>query len=245
MKTKKYHPTSLDNNKGAFPLTKPQIKHVCLVAGASGRTPERDEALLLCSITMGLRVSEIACLEVRHIIGEDGKYLLEGWLPGEFSKSGRSAAIFPSNKKFQKALDKYIEYRLNKRHMISGDLSKYRGLNPESKVFLTETGRKFAMTTKRRKSSKGKPLEYKACDTLERAFKRLYKKAFGDDTQFSSHSGRKVFSNNISDLVESKAHDQSSYQDVVNLMRSHNIESIQPYLVPSKKEIQDIAKNIY
>ena len=245
MANKDYHPSSLANNKGAAPLTKVQIKHVVVVAGASGRTPDRDQALLLCSITMGLRVSEIANLEVRHIMSEDDKYLLEDWLPGDFSKSGKSAAIFPTNKKFRRALDAYIEWRIKKKHILSGDTKKYRGLRPDSKVFLTETGGKFAMTTKKRKSSKGEPLEYKACDTLERAFKRLYQRAFGDDTDFSSHSGRKCFSNNLDELVESKKFEGANYNDVVALMRSHNIGAIQPYLAPKKAEIKDIAKSIY
>ena len=84
MRQKNFHPSSLAINKGSPPLTKVQIKHVLMVAGGSGRTPERDQALLLCSITMGLRVSEIANLEVRHVLAEDGKYLKEGWLEGCF-----------------------------------------------------------------------------------------------------------------------------------------------------------------
>lgn len=188
MNARQYYATSPSNNKGAPPLTKSQIAHVVMVAGGSGRTPQRDKALLLCSITMGLRVTEIAHLEIRHIMGEDGKYLLEGWLPGTFSKSGKSAAIFPKNKKFQKALNEYFEWRIEKRHLLSGDPTKYRGLRPEGKVFLTETGRKFAMSKKRRTNDDGVKTEYDACDVLERAFKRLYRRAFGEETKFSSHS---------------------------------------------------------
>lgn len=244
MYKKKYY-SAPGLNKGAPPFTKSELKHAVMVAKGSGRTPERDAALILCSATMGLRVSEIGNLEIRHIMHEDGSYLIEGWLPGEFAKSGKSAAIFPVNKKFQDALDAYIDYRLKKRHIVSDDKSKYRGLRPDSKVFLTETGRKFAMTNKIRKRMEGKReivTEYKACDVLERAFKRFYCRAFGDETDFSSHSGRKYFALHLARLVEKKQNENEGYEDVITLMRSHNLTSIQPYLAPTKDEIMKEIK---
>jgi len=231
--------------QGAPPFTKSELRHAVMVANGSGRTPERDAALILCSATMGLRVTEIAYLEIRHIIAEDGSYLLEGWLPGEFSKSGKSAAIFPVNKKFQAALDVYLAKRIEKRHMASSDPSKYRGLRPDSKVFLTETGRKFAMAVKKRTKIEGKKevvTEYKACDVLERAFKRFYIRAFGEKTEFSSHSGRKYFALHLARLVEKRGEECEGYDDVVTLMRSHNLTAIQPYLIPTKDEIMKEIK---
>lgn len=219
-----------------------------MVAAGSGRTPERDAALLLCSATTGLRVSEIANLEVRHIMAEDGGYLLEGWIPGEFTKSGRPGPVFVTNKKFQQSLDRYFEYRLKKSHQITKDVNRYRGLNPASKVFLTETGRKFAMSVKKRsKVDGGKAVivEYKACDVLERAFKRFYKRAFGEQTEFSSHSGRKFFANQLANLLDKKAEEHEFYGDVVELMRSQNLTAIQPYLIPTKAEIINASKKMY
>jgi integrase/recombinase XerD len=213
-----------------------------MVAGGSGRTSKRDQALLLCSITMGLRVTEIAYLEVRHIMGEDGKYLSEGLFPGTCWRSGRSAAIFPVNRKLQKSLDEYFAWRIEKKHLLSGDLTKYRGLKPDGRVFLTETGYKFAMSKKRRTNNAGVKAEYDASDVLERLFKRLYRRAFGKETKFSSHSGRKTFVSHIINLIEKKAIPDTGYEDVVELMRSHNITSVNPYLVPRKRDIIEAGK---
>ena len=47
------------------------------------------------------------------------------------------------------------------------------GLNPKSKVFLTETGFKFAMSDKKRVDSKGKEKIYKACDVLMTCLYRI------------------------------------------------------------------------
>ncbi|WP_045861731.1 site-specific integrase [Teredinibacter purpureus] len=247
MREKRYFPAPRGED-GAPAFTKPHLKHAVMVAKGSGRTPERDAALILCSATTGLRVSEIANIEVRHIIAEDGSYLLEGWIPGEFTKSGRSGAIFPRNKKFQEALDNYFEYRLKKKHMITDDLNKYKGLKPNSKVFLTETGRRFAMSIKKRTKGEGKnkvTTEYKACDVLERAFKRFYKRAFGEDTDYSSHSGRKYFANELANILDRKAEEHEFYDDIVELMRSQNLTSIQPYLMPTKAEVINASKKMY
>lgn len=239
MSIKRYYPAP-QGADGAPAFTKPELKHAVMVAYGSGRTPERDAALILCSATTGLRVTEIAYLEVKHIMAEDGSYLLEGWIPGEFTKSGKPGPVYVTNPKFQKALDKYFQYRIGKRHLVTDDESRYRGLKPDSKVFLTETGRKFAMSIKKRPKQDGKNtivVEYEACDVLERAFKRFYKRAFGEQTEFSSHSGRKYFASQLASIVERKAVEHDSYDDVVELMRSQNLTSIQPYLMPTKAEI--------
>lgn len=239
MSHKRYYPAP-QGGDGAPAFTKEELKHAVMVANGSGRTPVRDAALILCSATTGLRVTEIAHLEISHIMAEDGTYLLEGWIPGEFTKSGNPGAIFVTNKKLQEALDKYFKYRIEKKHLVSGCPEKYRGLKPDGKVFLTETGRKFAMSNKKRtKMEDGKEIivEYKACDVLERAFKRFYKRAFGEKTEFSSHSGRKFFASRLASIVERKAKEHEFYDDVVQLMRSQNLTAIQPYLMPTKAEI--------
>lgn len=248
MRAKEYYAAPTRNENSAPPLTRPEIKHVVNVAGVSGRTPERDQALLLCSITTGLRVTEISQLEVRHIMKENGDYKLEGWIPGKYTKSGKGGVVFVSNKKFQKALDKYFSVRLQKKHQVSNEPDRYRGLKPDSKVFLTETGYRFAMSKKTRMVGKGKnkePKDYYACDVLERVFKRLYQRAFGDETDKSSHSGRKTFCNRLEEIALSKKVENTDIEDVVTLMRSHDLISIQPYLIPSKKEIMAMCKNIY
>lgn len=246
MSERRYYP-SPQGTEGAPAFTKSELKHAIMVAKGSGRTPERDAALILCSATMGLRVTEIASLEVQHIMAEDGSYLLEGWIPGEFTKSGKPGAIFVTNKRFQSALDEYFEYRIAKKHLITGDCNRYRGLRPDSKVFLTETGRKFAMSIKKRPKLEGKKaiiVEYQACDVLERAFKRFYKRAFGESTEFSSHSGRKYFANQLASILDKKAEEHEFYDDVVELMRSQNLTAIQPYLMPTKAEIISATKKM-
>jgi len=248
MRSKQYYAAPIQNENQAPPLTKAEIKHVVNVAGVSGRTPERDQALLLCSITTGLRVTEISSIEIRHILSKDGSFKLEGWIPGKYTKSGKPGPIFVNNKSFQQALIKYFDYRIIKGHQISDNPDQYRGLRPDAKVFLTETGYRFAMSKKTRMIGKGKkkePKDYYACDVLERVFKRLYIRAFGENTKFSSHSGRKTFCNRLTDLVHSKKIEDTDLNDVVTLMRSHDLIAIQPYLIPSKKDIFDMCKAMY
>lgn len=241
---KQYYPAPTANENAAPALTKSEIKHLIKVNSVSGRMPERDVALLLCSITTGLRVTEIAHLEVWHIVHNDGSLLVEGWIPGKFTKSGEPGPVFITNKKFKEALNAYFEYRIRKGHQVSGK-PEYMGLKPDKKVFLTEKGHKFAMSNKKRYDSEGNEKVYKACDVLERAFKRFYQRAFGEKTDFSSHSGRRTFCNRLLEIVESKKVEDAGYDDIVTLMRSRDITSIQPYLTPTKDEVFSMAKNLY
>lgn len=126
---------------------------------------------------------------MQHILNKNGDYANEGWIPGKYTKSGKSSPIYVTNKKLQAALDKYFDYRLKKGHQVTSIEQEYRGLKPDAKVFLTETGYKFAMTKKIRmvgKANKKEAKDYYACDVLERVFKRIYIRAFGDKTKFSS-----------------------------------------------------------
>lgn len=228
-------------------LTKPQIKQLLNVAGISGRTPARDKALLLCSLTMGLRVTEISLLEVQHIIDSNGKYRVEGRIPGKYTKSGKFGQIFPVNKKFKAALDEYFEWRKSKKHILSDNPNLYRGFRPDSKVFLTETGRKFSLNAKKRMvGPKGNKIEktYYASDVLERAFKRFYERAFGKETKFSSHSGRKYFGNAALKVIQQKTVENAELEDMVKLLRHHDITSSQVYLVPTKKEWVRACENV-
>jgi hypothetical protein len=52
-----------------------------------------------------------------------------------------------------------------------------------------------------------------------------------------STSGRKYFSSPLAKIVESKKLEHEGYEDVVTLMRSQNLQAIQPYLMPTKAEI--------
>lgn len=88
-------------------------------------------------------------------------------------------------------------------------------------------------------------IEYKACDVLERAYKRFYKRAFGEETDFSSHSGRKYFASELANILDRKAEEHQFYDDIVVLMRSQNLTAIQPYLMPTKEEIIKAAKTMY
>lgn len=216
-----------------------------LVAGGSGRTPERDQALLLCSITTGLRVTEIAQLEIQHIMRRTGEYHFESRIPSEFTKSGKSAFIFVSNKKFQEALNIYLDWRVKKGHLTTDTPELYRSLRPDSKVFLTETGRRFSISKKKREISSGEIVEYEACDVLERAFKKFYKRAFGEETKFSSHSGRKTFCNRLIEIVEKNIVPETDIDDVVTLMRSSGLQAIQPYINLKTSDAANFLKGIY
>lgn len=85
------------------------------------------------------------------------------------------------------ALDSWIAVRLARRWGLSGAV-EFRGLRPSSKLVTTHKGQAFELAFKHRELDSG-PEVYRACDSLQQTFSRLYRQA--GIKQGSSHSGRR------------------------------------------------------
>ncbi|HWW70190.1 MAG TPA: site-specific integrase [Duganella sp.] len=206
-----------------------QYRHLLRVTEATSRDPARDILVLLLGIHVGMRVSEIAQIEVGDVLFPSGAIRQEVSLRAPITKGGRQRCIYPTNRMLIEAIERYLSRRIERRWRMSGDPKKYRGLRPDSKLILTFKGYKYSMNCKRRINSDGEQVGYVACDALQAHVTKLYKDA--GIKGGSSHSGRRTMATRLLDL----GHDLETLQ----LMLGHaDLDHLDPYLQVSKEKLR-------
>ncbi|HDS0939407.1 TPA: site-specific integrase [Pseudomonas putida] len=149
--------------------------------------PERDVMLLWLTHTTGIRVTELALLEVSDVLYPSGAIKPEVYLSGEITKGCRPRDIYLTHARCLAALDAWLVLRSHRRWGLSGK-DEYRGLRPGSKLVMTHKGQAFELAFKHRQLDSG-PEVSRACDALQQTISRLYRQA--GIKQGSSHSGRR------------------------------------------------------
>lgn len=107
--------------------------------------PVRDIALFYMLFATGARPLEIARIEVRDYLDSNGNVRRESELRAEATITGRSRPLFFASSKLDDALSVYLRVRLESRQGL-GPTPSFRGLDPESRLFLTATGNGFQIT---------------------------------------------------------------------------------------------------
>lgn len=133
-------------------------------------TANRDVALLLVLLSTGAKPAEIARLTVRDYLRSDGTACQESVLPARASCSGRSRPIFFSSDRVCGALDDYLEERLRRGLGVS-QRKTFRGLAPDSALFLTEFAQPFQV--RGRSPSDPRPV----CPVLGAVFRGVFGRA--------------------------------------------------------------------
>lgn len=206
-----------------------QYRHLLRVTDATSRDPERDILVLLRGIHTGMRVSEIAQIEVQDILFPSGSIRQEVSLRAVITKGCRQRCIYPTNRALVDALERYLVYRIERRWRMSDDPKRYRGLRPDSKLVLTFKGYKYSMNCKRRINRAGEQVDYAACDALQAHVTKLHRDA--GIKRGSSHSGRRTMASRLLD----QGHDLETLQ----LMLGHaELDHLDPYLQVSKEKLR-------
>ncbi|VXC89921.1 conserved hypothetical protein [Burkholderia sp. 8Y] len=182
--------------KRAKVLTPSQFRHLLRVTEATSRFPERDTLILLLGVTCGMRITEIARLEVHHVLTKAGTQRSEVSLPSSITKGCRPRCLYLSHPRTEAAFDRYVEWRYRRGMAASLDRREYRGLMPRTRLVLTQKGCGFELTKKRRVNGDGKPVKYLAADSLQSYVTGLYRAA-GLSIGYSSHSGRRTFATRL------------------------------------------------
>ena len=168
-----------------------QLKHLIRVASVTGRMPERDVSLLWVTHTTGIRVTELALLEVADVLYPSGAIKPEAYLRAEICKGCNPRNVYLTHAKCLAALDAWLVVRSQRRWGLSG-ANEYRGLRPDSKLVMSHKGQAFELAFKHRMLDSG-PETYRACDSLQQTISRLYGQAgiAGFVTQRQANTCRK------------------------------------------------------
>ena len=123
-----------------------QIRHLLRVTASTSRHPERDCLILWLGLTAGMRITEIAQIEVQDVLFHSGALRTEISLRAAITKGCRQRCIYLGHAKAIEAVDRYLDLRIVGRLPISDNAGRYRGLEPSSKLILTRKGYKFHLT---------------------------------------------------------------------------------------------------
>ena len=125
--------------------TKPQLEIwaddvKCSHGSTSGAID--DTALFYLLLATGARPLEVARLEVRDYLNADGTVRRTSSLRAEFAINGRSRPLFFRSARLDEAMDAYLGQRIRRGLSMSG-AAAYRGLVPDSRLFLSASGEGF------------------------------------------------------------------------------------------------------
>ena len=212
-----------------------QIRHLLRVTEATSRHPERDCLVLLLSLTCGLRVFELAQIEIQDIMFSSGAFRTEVSLRAKITKGCRQRCIYLTHKKTVDALERYLALRI--RLGLGTELTndRYRGLSPATALILTHKGSKFYLNTKRRINFDGEQVDYLACDSLQAHITKLYKDA--GIKGGSSHSGRRSFATNL-------LHNNVSLESLQVLMGHAQLDHLLPYLEIDQNKLSEMFATV-
>jgi len=135
--------------KRAKVLTPARFRHLLRVTEATSRFPERDTLILLLGVTCGVRVTEIARVEIRDVLAKSGARREEVSLRGSITKGFRPRCVYLSHELTIAAFDRYIEWRYQRGAGAALDRREYRGLMPETHLIVTQKGSAFELSVKR------------------------------------------------------------------------------------------------
>lgn len=157
--------------------------------------PDRNRLVILLSHCCGLRVSELAQLKIKDVLFPSGQLRDECRLPGAYAKMKKPRLLWLSHTQLRQAFEVYLGLRITRGQGLTLDGSRYRGLNPFGRLILNSRGSSYGMNPKPRVMKDGTTHDYWACDSMERLFRDLYKRA--GLIGASSHSGRRSMATNL------------------------------------------------
>lgn len=108
--------------------------------------PQRDVALLYVLLTTGARPLEIARLEVGDYLHADGRIREESEFRADAAVNRKNRPLLFTNARTNASLDGYLAERLRKGFGFTGH-SEFRGLDPRSRLFLSEAGAPFEIVS--------------------------------------------------------------------------------------------------
>src|SRR5262245_2180529 len=128
-------------------ITEEDLARAAALTHRYSNCPTRDTALLYTVFATGAKPIEIARLRVRDYLTADGVAVEEAILDEQTAFNGKPRRIFFCNRQAVQAIDAYLEERSRLGHG-TGKSKQFRGLDPESSLFLTNDGRGMQITSR-------------------------------------------------------------------------------------------------
>ncbi|MCE1183719.1 MAG: site-specific integrase [Rhodocyclales bacterium] len=148
------------------------IRHAVKVASITGQAKLRDVALLWVAYGTGMMPIELAKLAVGDYLAADGSVREDSEIRAEIAFNDLARPLYWTNKGVASALDAYLAERVRNGYG-AGEEGQYRGLDPESPVFLTVDGKPFTFT---RRVTPAGSVSF-SCESMTQIIRRLHNQA--------------------------------------------------------------------
>ena len=199
----------------------------------------RNQAMLWMTYGSCFRAVEVSQWKVREAVYPNGELVHLTRLRAD-ATNGNYPAIAPVIIDEQRQyVNRWLDYRVKHGIKLGAEPDKYRGLDPESHVFLSNwrgTWQAFSLT---RKISKGK--EYWVATAVQNLLTKLYKE-YGF-SHSSSHTGRHSMARLAQKLLKRK--DLDADPIVQNLLHHRSIESQRDYTDIDFNHIRECSRKMF
>jgi len=152
-------------------LTNQDIERAVAVIRQHSNCRKRDTALLLVLFSTAAKPLEIARLAVSDYLTEDGLVREESVMRADAAINGKERPLFFASTKVVAAVDAYLEERA-RRGQGTKKWTKYRGLDPDSRLFLTGDGHELPIKVR----ALGDRRQYR-CGVLLDIYRRMFARA--------------------------------------------------------------------
>lgn len=167
-----YHPQCVAGvRKGRRALTDQDIGRVVAAIRQHSNCRKRDTALLLVLFATAAKPLEVARLEVRDYLTEDGSVRETSVMRADTAINGKERPLFFASSKVVAAVDAYLEERI-RRGQCTKDGTNYRGLDPNSRLFLTGDGQDMPIKVR----AIGNRRQYR-CGVILDIYRRIFARA--------------------------------------------------------------------
>lgn len=206
-----------------------------------GDLGRRNVAITWMLFGAGMRINEVAQLQVKDVYRPDGGLKKTFIIPAKYTKTNKSRVAYIVAAQHRQALSQWREQRIDDKAMLSDDGS-YGGLRADSPLFLSKKGswRKFAFNNKKYKrldvDGKTVEAETKVCSSLENLMRDIMKGAGIQGG--SSHSGRRT----LATWLDRKGCDLELIRYILN---HEDPEMTIEYIDPSRTRIEQAYKSLW
>lgn len=135
-----------------------------------GGAGHRDAALICVLFDTGMKTIELARLEVADYLAEDGSVRAVSNLRATVAVNGVERPLHFNSQLVVESIDAYLVERARRMQGL-GEPARYRGLDPQSRLFLTDSGQPFLITA--RSPSDPRP----ACKYLQATLRQAFARA--------------------------------------------------------------------
>jgi integrase len=190
----------------------------------------RNAALILAGVYWGLTPYEMSVVSVEDVMDSKGTLYRIWVLPASRAYNGKERELWTDGPML-KALESYIQWRIAKKLKLR-DPSSYRGLDPESKLFLNDWGKDYTLF--RREGRRGKTNYYPR--SMNEQLKRMIEKTNlqgATPASFRDSYVREAYNNG------------AGYKDLMRMSGIKQKRTLENKIRPQAKALEEVMDRMF